>query len=392
MRDRFFIKTRTVTGAEFEKTALRDFDAVVLANVVDLSPLAADALQAYVRGGGGLLVFPGSRINVPFYNGLLLAERGLLPAAFGPVRGENFDETKAERPEKFFRLQTKDYAHRIVELWKDPASGSLGSAQFYRAFTLQAAKQSDVPALPLAEQGEGGLPAVVLSYADSEPAVMERPFGLGRVVQFSSTADGAWNDLPVRPIFLPLMHRTLGFLLERSGDRLNIRAGTPFTHTVAAERAGKNYTVTGPAPFGVPALAGIGGRATSALPGPRERGTPSALRTRTVMVKNGTPQIEQADTSASGAYAVHFTEETGTAMRFAAASDPSEGDLHELSAADLAALGSTARVVRWTSDTDLRGQMERERNGTELWLPFALAAIGLVVAETLLGNRFSRSK
>jgi len=36
--------------------------------------------------------------------------------------------------------------------------------------------------------------------------------------------------------------------------------------------------------------------------------------------------------------------------------------------------------------------MERERNGTELWLPIALLAIGLVVAETVLGNRFSRSK
>ncbi len=361
LRDRFFIKTRTVTGAEFEKTALRDFDAVVLANVVDLSPLAADALQAYVRGGGGLLVFPGSRISVPFYNGLLLGERGLLPAAFGTVRGENFDETKAERPDKFFRLQAKDYVHRIVELWKDPASGSLGSAQFYRAFTLQPAKQSDVP-------GDAGLPAVVLSYADGEPAVMERPFGLGRVVQFSSTADGAWNDLPVRPIFLPLMHRTLGFLLERSGDRLNIRAGTPFTHPVAAERAGKNYTVTEPG------------------------GKPGAARTHTVMVKNVTPQIEQADTSAAGVYAVRFTEETGNAVRFAAASDPGESDLHELSAADLTALGTVARVIRWTPDADLRGQMERERNGTELWLPIALLAIGLVVAETLLGNRFSRAK
>jgi hypothetical protein len=361
LRDRFVIKTRTVTGVEFEKTALRDFNAVVLANVVDLSPLAADALQAYVRGGGGLLVFPGSRISVPFYNGLLLGERSLLPAAFGPVRGENLDETRAERPDKFFRLQAKDYAHRIVELWKDPASGSLASAQFYRAFTLQPAKQSDVP-------GDAGLPAVVLSFADGEPALMERPFGLGRVVQFSSTADGAWSDLPVRPIFLPLMHRTLGFLLARTGDRLNVHAGTPFTHTVTAERAGKSYTVTEPG------------------------AKPGTSRTRTVMAKSGTPQIEEADSSVAGAYAVHFTEETGNAVRFAAASDPGESDLHELSTADLTALGTVARIVRWTPEADLRGQMERERNGTELWLPFALLAIGLVVAETLLGNRFSRSK
>ncbi len=360
-REKFFIKARTITGAEFEKTVLRDYDAVVLANVVDISPLAADALQNYVRAGGGLLVFPGSRISAQFYNERLLGERGLLPAAFGPVRGEAFDETRAERPDRFFRLQPKDYAHRIVELWNDPASGTLGTAQFYRTLTLQPAKQSDVP-------GDAGLPAVVLSYADGEPAMMERPFGLGRVVQFSSTADGAWNDLPVRPVFLPLMHRTLGFLLARTGDRLNIRAGTPFTDAVSAERAGKSYVVIEPG------------------------AKPGAERTRTVVVKNGTPQIEHADTSAAGAYAVHFTDETGTAVRFASVFDPGEGDLHEISAADLAALGSTVRIVRWTPATDFRSQMERERNGTELWLPIAFLAIGLVVAEALMGNRFSRSK
>jgi len=194
------------------------------------------------------------------------------------------------------------------------------------------------------------------------------------VVQFSSTADGAWNDLPVRPVFVPLVHRTLGFLLARTGDRLNVRAGTPFTFTVAAERAGKDYAVAVPT-----------GKA-----GPGDM--PKATRVRSVTVKNRMAQIEQPDTSVAGSYAVHFNDEAGTAVRFASASDPGESDLHELPAADLAALGSTARIVRWTPDADLRGQMERERNGTELWLPLALAAIGLVVVETLLGNRFSRSK
>ncbi len=361
LRDKFFIKTRTVTGAEFERAALRDFDAVVLANLVDMSPLAADALQNFIRAGGGLLVFPGSRINARLYNERLLGERGLLPAAFGPARGEVFDEAIAERPARFIRLQSKDYAHRIVELWNDPASGTLGTAQFYRAISLQPARKSDVP-------GDAGLPAVVLSYADGEPAVMERPFGLGRVVQFSSTADGAWNDLPVRPVFLPLMHRTLGFLIGRTGDRLNVRAGVPFAETVPAERAGKNYVVTEPG------------------------AKPGAGRTRAVVVKNGIPQVEHADTSAAGAYSVHFTDETGTTLRFASASDPAESDLHEFSTADFASLGSVARIVRWTPAVDLRGQMERTRNGTELWLPLAFLAIGLVVAETLLGNRFSRSK
>ena len=361
LRDRFFIKTKTVTGAEFDKVALKDFEAVVLANVVDLSAVAVDALQGFVRMGGGLMVFPGSRISIPFYNDRLLAERGLLPAAFGDARGDPLDESKAERPLNFFHLQSKDYAHRIVELWKDPASGSLGGAQFYRAFSLQPAKKSDIPA-------DGGAPLVVLSYSDGQPAVMERSYGFGRVLQFSSTADGAWNDLPVRLVFLPLMHRALGFLLARFEDRLNVRVGTPFTYAVAAERAGKDFTVT--------------------VPGAKRE----AARAKSVMVKNSIPLIEQTDTSLAGAYSVRFAEDGSAPLRFAAAADPNEGDLHELSSTDIATLAPIAQIVRWTPATDLRTQMQRERTGTELWQFLALVAVGLVVADTVLGNRFSRSK
>ena len=216
--------------------------------------------------------------------------------------------------------------------------------------------------------GDGGPPAVVLNYSDGHPAVMERSYGFGRVLQFSSTADGAWNDLPVRPVFLPLMHQALGFLLARFEDRLNVRAGTLFTYAVGAERAGKDYIVLEP-----------GAKRETA-------------RAKSVTVKNNIPLIEQTDTSLTGAYSVSFTEDGSAPLRFAAAADPSEGDLHELSAADLATLAPVAQIVRWTPTTDLRGQMQRERTGTELWQLLALAAVALIVADTVLGNRFSRSK
>jgi hypothetical protein len=208
---------------------------------------------------------------------------------------------------------------------------------------------------------------VVLSYAGGEPAVMERSYGFGRVVQFSSTADGGWNDLPVRPVFLPLIHRTLGFLISRAEDRLNVRAGTPFTYPVAAELAGKDYIVVEP-----------GAKMGSA-------------RARPVMMKDNVPVVEQADTSLAGAYAVDFVEGGGD-LRFAAAFDPVEGDLRELSSADLATLAPVSHVVRWTPQTDLHALMERQRTGKELWLVFALVATGLVALDTVLGNRFSRSK
>ena len=361
LRDQYFIKTKTVAASALDALALRDYEAVVLANVVDISAPAVAALDQFVRGGGGLMVFPGSRISTAFYNDQLFRARPLLPAEFGPTRGELPAEGTADRPKEFFSLQSKDYTHRIVEPWRDPRSGTLGTAQFYRAFTLLPGKKSDLP-------GDVGLAGVILSFADGQPAIMERTYGFGRAIQFASTADAGWNDLPVRPLFLPLMHRTLGYLLARQEERLNARAGTLFSYGVAPELAGKDVTV-------VP-------------PGAKKETT----RPQRIEVKNNVPLVEFSDTFAGGLYEAHFDEEGRPPVRFAAYADAAESDLTEISPTDLRTLGSAAQILKWTPTTDLRAQLVHARNGTELWLPIALAALLLAAAETILGNRWSRSK
>src|SRR5262249_37043521 len=93
-----------------------------------------------------------------------------------------------------------------------------------------------------ADTQEAGLPRVVLNYKDGTPAVMERAWGLGRVVQFSSTADTAWNDLPVRLAWVPLLHRALGSIVQRQDEGLNLRVGEKFARRVPAEFLDKDAT------------------------------------------------------------------------------------------------------------------------------------------------------
>lgn len=361
LRAQYFVKTKTISALELESIALRDYEAVVLANVVDISGPSLAALDQFVRGGGGLMVFPGSRLSLPFYNEQLFRARSLLPAEFGAARGELPPEGSAERPKDFFTLQTKDYTHRITEPWRDPRSGTLGTAQFYRAFTLIPAKTGPVT-------GDASPPAAILSFAHGAPAVMERTVGQGRVVQFASTADGSWNDLPIRPLFVPLMHRTLGYLLSRQEERLNVRAGTPLHYALPADFTGKEITITPP-----------GAKRDSSRP----------LR---IELRNNTPSIAIGDTSLGGAYEVHFTEDARPPLRFAAFTDPAESDLTETSTLDLKLLAEAAQVIRWTPATDLRGLLVQERTGTELWFALAVTVLLLAIAETFLGNRWSRSR
>ena len=55
-------------------------------------------------------------------------------------------------------------------------------------------------------------------------------------------------------------------------------------------------------------------------------------------------------------------------------------------------LGEVAHVVKWTAGTALGESIEKNRVGTELWLPLAMLAVLLAAGETLLAHWFSKPK
>ncbi len=362
----YFVKTTRILSTEIGGVRFDDFDVAVLANVPDLGEAATKSVEQFVRRGGGLMVFPGGRINPAFYNEQLAGRLHLLPAAFGPARGD------AGQDAIYFTLQNRDLEHSLVSLWNDPNAGTLGSARFFRAHDLLPLTNT----VPVSDAGrtngtagldESGAPQVVLKFSHGTPALVEHTYGLGRVVQWASTADTAWNDLPVRPSFVPLLHRTLGAMVQRQDEGLNVRVGQKFTRRVAAELLDKEARVFKP-------------RQTDAL-----------LEQRRIGLVNGWPMLQYETTDLAGLYEVAVGEERG-ALRFAAQPDPSESSLDELSREQRKLLGSAAHLVDWAPNLSLKEQVQRERSGTEFWLPIALLAVLVAAAETFLGQWFSRSK
>jgi hypothetical protein len=373
----YFIKTSIVTAPELSQARFDDFDCVILANVPDFSEATLKAMENYLRRGGGLMIFPGARVNERFYNEQLFKRAKLLPAEVGAPRGQ------ADQDEKFFTFQEKDYEHPIVSIWNDPGSGKLGSARFFRAFELKPepvereqgrkGERENSPPPPFSpsplrtEKAEdAGLSLVVLKYADGAPAVMERAWGLGRVALFSSTADTAWNDLPVRLAFVPLLHRTLGAIVSRQDEGLNLRVGEKFARRVAPEFLDKDMTFFPPRQTTVREL-------------------------RRVEMAGGRPVVQFERTDLAGLYDAKIAE-PALALKFAVQSDPGESSLDELSPAQLNTLKDVANVVTWTPNLSLRGLVEKGRTGLEFWLPIIIACLALAGVETFLGQWFSRSK
>ena len=261
-----------------------------------------------------------------------------------------------------------------MTIWNDPGSGKLASARFFKHYELKPdlpagglSSTSAPPHSPAGATGDAGPVQVVLKYADGTPAVVERPWGLGRVVQFSSTADTAWNDLPVRLAWVPLLHRALGRLVARQDEGLNLRVGDKFVRRVPAEYLDKDATVFKP------------------------RQTDVMRDLRRVEMANGWPTVQFEQTDLAGLYEASVGEPP-LKLKFAAHADPGESALDELSPAQLGTLKDVANVVVWSPDMSLRGLVEKGRTGLEFWLPVLVVCLLLAALETFLAQWFSRSK
>lgn len=366
----YFIKAAAITAPELAQARLDDYDAVVLANVPDFGEATVQAVQNYLRRGGGLMIFPGGRVNASFYNEQLFKRLKLLPAEFGATRGQ------AEGEDKFVTFQEKDYEHPIVSIWNDPGSGRLASARFFKSYELKAGSvekekggrgEGENAVAARDKAADAGLPQVILKYADGVPAVTERPWGLGRVVQFSSTADTAWNDLPVRLAWVPLLHRALGSIVARQDEGLNVRVGDRFMRRVPAEYLDKDATFFKP----------------------RQMDVVRELRRVEMLQSWPTLQFEQTDLA--GLYDATVGEPPFK-LKFAAQADPGESALDELSPAQLSTLGAVANVVVWSPAKSLKGSMEQGRTGLEFWLPILVVCLLVAGVETFLAQWFSRSK
>jgi hypothetical protein len=202
----------------------------------------------------------------------------------------------------------------------------------------------------------------VLKYADGTPAVMERPWGLGRVVLFSSTADTAWNDLPVRLAFVPLLHRTLGAIVSRQDEGLNIRVGEKFARRVAPEFLDKDVTFFPPRQTMVRDL-------------------------RRVEMANGWPTVQFEQTDLAGLYDAKIAE---PAHQFGRAVRPRRIEPRRTSPAQLNTPHANVRVGPRASGR--RGWWRKAGQALEFWLPILIACLALAAVETFLGQWFRRSK
>jgi len=366
--EQYYNKVTVIPSQELDSAKIDQYDVVFLCNVTDFPAATLEAFADYLKKGNGLVFFPGDNVHVSNYNNELAKKYQFLPATLSDeAHGD------ASKDDTFTLLQDKNFEHPIAKLWNDSTSGTL-NVHFYRQFDLTpTASEKEGPETTKTAEGiEVGRPRTVLRFQDGKPAMMERTWGAGRVVLFASTADTAWNDMGARPhIFIPLIHRTLGAIVSRQDDSLNVKVGERF-----AWRADNSL---------------IGKEALVARPGASPTDS-SAVEPRRISLVNNIPLLTYDDTSYAGAYQVKVGGDEPSNIVFAAQPDADESRLEELAAGQVDDLAKVADVIKWQSTQNMAETIQKKRVGTELWKYLAFAALALATAETILAHFFSKPK
>ena len=323
------LATRTPTG--FADVDARQASVVIL-NDVQVPDELADRLARFVRQGGGLLIATGPQATWP----ARLAD--VVPA----LPGDLVDRTVTPPS----RLGALEYSHPVFELFRAPRSGDFSAARFYG---YRATGQST---------GQ-----VLARFDDGVPALLERKTGAGRVLMWTSSLDLDWNDMPVKPVFLPFVHTLTKYLADYAEAPASLTVG----QVIPAPRPGA----------GRPVANGRGGTIAVA---------PSGARV-SVETEDGALELEE-----QGFYDVR-TQGAGADSATALASnvDLVESDLSPLDPREFAAAVAGRAPGEVAGLDGPRPSDEAQAQAQRLWW-YLLVAGGLLLAgETLLSNRLSQN-
>ncbi len=332
------VEATVVSTGALGRADIRRFDVVVLSGVSGIQETERRVLGEFVQRGGGLLVFPGPNANIPLYNrDLFERSPGLLPARLGSVKTE------------VTALDSNSFEHAALQRFRGAQDVDVNTADFRRWYGLE---------LPANDRQV----RVIARFANGAAALVQRDFGLGHVIMSASTATTEWNSLPLKPVFVPLLHQLTAYLASGSDTGRNGLVGDPVIRPLPLEQSARPVSVTTPdgKTFSVrPAVDAVGCRVT-------------VDQTRAA----GFYEMTVGDGESEDTFAVNRRIEESYLKSL------DEKALRERMPSLLAG---------WVrSDEDLLTALTRSRYGMELWRPLLIAALCCLLLESFLAQKFGR--
>lgn len=303
--------------------------SAVLVNDVNVTAALGRRLSRVLERGGGLFVVAGSRAAWP-------AEVDVLPGTLGGPSDRSRNNEA--------RVGGLEFTHPVFEVFRAPRSGDFSTVRFYGYRNVTAAAGA----------------RVLARFDAGTPALLERQVGSGRVLLWASTLDLSWSDLPLKPVYLPFIHRSMQYLASYREPSPWLTVGQVFD----ADGAG----------------AGSGQRAAI---------TPSGRRV--ALDDEGGPVIELTE---QGFYEIRQRPgQSGESEAAVVASnvDPAESDLTPMDPKEIVAAALSSVSGKGGAAEAVPQTPEAQEHSQRVWWYLLVLGIALLGADTLLSNRLSKA-
>jgi hypothetical protein len=313
--------------------ALSDDDlrtsSVVVLNDAIVSTALGRRLLTFVEQGGGLIVAAGPRAVWP-------TDVDLLPGAIGVT----VDRTRAGEAS---RLGALEFGHPIFEAFRSPRSGDFTMPPVYGYRAVAPVESAQVLA-----RFDGGA-----------PALLERRVGRGRVLLWATTLDRTWSDLPINPVFLPFIHRSVRYVAAYQEPRPWLNVGQVLDPALVSPAKAAQRVVL----------------------------TPSAKR-----VPLDDEGREVMELTESGFYELRGREGQDIPVVVAANVDPAEADLATIDPKEIAAAAAgNPAGAGGVSSAGVPLTIEAQEKNQRLWWYLLCLGLVLLAADTLISNRMSKA-
>jgi hypothetical protein len=344
-------RVEVVQENDFLSPRLDPADVLVLANVAAPTAEQAEQLGRLVRGGMGLMIFTGAKLDAGLYNDLLYRANGpVLPCPMktlvdASIYGLIVEPVRPSPLEKLLELKPS-------------------------ALERVAVRQI----MTVDEQSEEGKVHVLARWNDParSPAVIERVVGDGRVLLWTTTADRAGNDWPIEPSFVLAVREAVRGTARPTSLVNNVTAGERVRRVVHSSQQISNARLTPPG--------GTEPHALAAVPLDEPAGD-----------RGPAVAINVPDTRRAGLYRVAWDEgPLGTQQDlYAANPDPRESALERIGASELKTLMKplNVEVASARGGTDLFSP-----TGHEIWHELAWGLLILLVVESAFATWVGRSR
>lgn len=310
------------TGGTISPSDINKYEVIFLNDAGSVSPALASQLSKFVEGGGGLIAALGPHTDSDTATRLF----------------QNVWKLKVEQPVQlrgdYVALSEIKTDHPVFEVFRQ--SGRLTSARVfgYHRVTPQ----------------EGA--AVIARYEDGSPALIESAFGSGKALVFTSTLDAGWNDLPLTPIYLPLIRQMTRYLADFDDK--------------AWQTVGSTFTIP-----------------------PGKDGTAPAVDT-----PDGT-RLTEKNLSASGELLLNPKQTGFYRIRYSESGDfaavnpvAREADFTRLDVGEFVKTLTGAKPDTATAaDADAKLSPEEEEGKQRVWWLLLIAALALFIAEAVIARR-----